>query len=49
MAANQTKWLKRVAYVIVAGVLIMGIGDSLWWQDLVAMLTKPKGLVVYVR
>jgi hypothetical protein len=49
MDQSKAKWLKRAVYALIAGILIMGIGDSLWWQDLVAMWNKPKGMTVHVR
>lgn len=49
MTPSKSKWTKRFFYAVIAGIMIMGIGDSLWWHDLVAMLTRPEGLTVYVR
>ena len=49
MTQSKAKWIKRFVYVLIVGIMIMGIGNSLWWHDLVAMLTKPEGLTVYVR
>lgn len=49
MATSKAKWLRRAVYALIAGIMIVGIGDSLWWQDLVAMLNRPEGLTVYVR
>jgi len=49
MTLSRAKWIKRAVYVMIAGVVIMGISDSLWWNDLVAMFNRPEGLRVYVR
>jgi hypothetical protein len=49
MDTSKFKWFKRAIYILIAGILIIGIGDSLWWQDLVGMLNRPEGLTVYVR
>lgn len=49
MDRSKSKLIKRCAYFLIAIILILGVRRGLAWQDLVSMINKPKGLVVYVR